>query len=519
MGICLNLHYLWGKYLSDMDKLPLISLLLLTFPISAIVLWGVRDPAKVRLVALAAVGVDLLICLTLLGGYRSDVAGFQWMEIRRWIPSMEVYYRVGVDGISILFLPLTALLFIGTVLASWNRVQHMPRLYYTCILMLKTVTMGIFCALDTVLFFFFWELTLVPIYFLVSLWGVGPHRRYAAAQYTLLMIASGIPLLLAFVLLAVDHAQLVDGRLVGLMFGLPELLASPPSPHFQTWLFFLLLLGLAPKIPTVPFHVWLPTMAREGPVVILAFMTGLKLGAYGVIRFLLPLAPDAAREYHWLLAGLGTAGLLYGAFLAISQTNLVVLLAYASISHVGLVLLGIATMNVTGIQGAIFQLLNFSLMASGLYFLTGFLQHRTGSTEAVNLGGLAKSMPFFAAFYLFFGLAGLGIPGTSGFPAEFLIFMGTLETHLGAGLAALAAMILGAGYFLNLFRKCFFGPVRGDTGGSVVDLGGRELVVVLVSSALILFLGFFPGLVLDQTAASANAWVDLMRPRIGGLPQ
>lgn len=496
-----------------MDRLPLISLLLLMFPLAAAIIWGIRDIVWVRRTALGAAGLNLIICLVILSGFHSDIAGFQWVETYPWIPDLGLSYRVGVDGLSVLFLPVTALLFMGIILSSWKQAQVMPRLYYTLLLLLQTATLGIFCAMDTILFFIFWELTVVPIYFLLSLWGIGPHRRYAAVQYTLLMIASGIPLLLAFVLLAVDHAQVVDGKLVGLMFSLPQLLATPTSTHFQTMLFFLLLAGLAPKVPIVPFHVWLPTMAREGPVGILAFMTGLKLGAYGVIRFLLPLAPDAAHEFHWLLAGLGTVGLLYGAFLALSQTNLLILLAYASISHVGLVLLGVAAMNQAGIQGAIFQLLNFSIIASGLSFLTGFLQHRTGSTEAVNLGGLAKTMPFFAAFYFFFGLASMGIPGTSGFPAEFLLIMSTLQTHTGAGLAVLAALILGAGYFLKLFRKCCFGPIRGEMTGCCVDLGGRELTIVLVLSALVLFFGIFPGLILDLIAVWADAWVNaLVKP-------
>ncbi|MBF0144949.1 MAG: NADH-quinone oxidoreductase subunit M [Magnetococcales bacterium] len=490
------------------NTFPLISLLFLTFPISTALLWGMRDASRVRWAALATTLVDLALCLAIVGGYQSEIAGFQWVETHPWIPSIGVHYRVGVDGISMWFLPLTALLFAGAVLASWNRVHTLIRLYYSLLLMLKTVTLGIFCALDTILFFFLWELTLIPIYFLVSLWGVGPHRRYAAVQYTLLMIASGIPLLMAFVLLAVEHSTHPTlAPLSGLVFSLPELLATPTSPAFQTLLFFLLLAGLAPKVPIVPFHVWLPTMAREGPVVVLAFMTGLKLGAYGMIRFLLPLAPKAAHDYHWLLAGLGTLGLLYGAFLALSQTNLLILLAYASISHVGLVLLGMTSMNLTGIQGAVFQLLNFTVISSGLYFMTGFLQHRTGSTEAINLGGLARTMPFFSACYLLFGLAGLGIPGTNGFPAEFLIFMSTLETHTGAGFAALAAVILGAGYFMNLFRKSFFGPVRHELHGNESDLNGRERTLALVLASLILLLGLAPNLLLDPMRVSAENWV------------
>ncbi len=493
--------------MNPMDKLPLISLLLVMFPLSALFIWRARNTCQIRRIALITVILELLVSLIILLGFDARVPGFQWVETHAWIPSIPIFYRVGVDGLSVWFLPLNALLFLGTILSSWNRVTTMPRLYYTLLLLLKTVTYGIFSALDTILFFFFWELALIPVYFLVSLWGVGPHRRYAAVQYTLLMIASGIPMLMAFVLLAVDHAHLVHGQQLGLTFSLPDLLATPASKPFQTLLFFLLLASLAPKLPMVPLHVWLPTMAREGPVVVLAIMTGLKLGAYAILRFLIPLAPLAMREYHWLLTGLGTASLLYGAFLALSQTNLLTLLAYASISHVGLVLLGLAAMNLSGLQGAIFQLINFSLIASGLFFLTGFIQHRTQSTEAVNLGGLARRMPMLTALYLLLGLASMGIPGTSGFPAEFLLLMGILDAHTGVGLAALAAMILGAGYFLNLFRKCFFGPALSETDGILEDLTTRELGIVLTLAAVVILLGFFPHLLLDQIAPTAQSWL------------
>ncbi|MBF0422690.1 MAG: NADH-quinone oxidoreductase subunit M [Magnetococcales bacterium] len=488
-----------------MENLPLISLLFSMFPVATIVLWSLRHPASARWIALTTTLLELGISFIILRGYRPEISGFQFTEIHPWIPFIHVYYRVGVDGISVLFLPLTAVLFLGAILTSWQRVTTMTRLYYTLLLFLKTVTFGIFCALDTILFFLFWELALVPIYFLISLWGAGPHRRYSAVQYTLLMIASGIPLLLAIILLAIDHAH---SHQSGLLFSLPDLLASPATPRFQTLLFFLLLAGLAPKVPLVPFHVWLPTMAREGPAVVLAFMSGVKLGAYGIIRLLLPLAPVAAQDYHWLLAGMGTAGLLYGAFLALSQTNLLMLLAYASISHVGLVLLGIASLNLTGIQGAVFQLINFSLIASSLFFLTSFLQHRIQTTEAVNLGGIASSMPLLASFFLFFGLASMGLPGTCGFPAEFLLLMSALKTHSGAGLAALATMILAAGYFLNLFRKSFLGQTHHQLQGPLDDLLPRELAILLMLATPVILFGLFPQPILDHIAAATIPWVE-----------
>ena len=382
--------------------------------------------------------------------------------------------------------------------------RTLPRLYYTLLLILESATLGIFCALDTILFFLFWELTLVPIFFLISLWGVGPHRRYAAVKYTLMLLGGGVPLLFGFLLLAFHHASLGDG---GLVFDYPSLLATALPVELRTTVFFLLLLGFAVKAPVFPLHTWLPTVAMEGPASIAAIMTGLKLGIYGMIRFAVPLAPAAAQEYHWLLAGLGVIGILYGAMMALSQTNLRRMLAFSSISHVGLVLLGIAAFNLQGIQGALYQLLNFSIVAGGIFLLTGYLHHRVGSTDIISLGGVARSMPLLAAFFFLFGLAGMGVPGTNGFPAEFLLILSALETHTGAGLAALAGVVLGAAYFLGIYRRAFLGPSQHAAVSDALDLGRRELLVVIVLAALILAGGLFPNAILDLTRVASLDWV------------
>jgi len=488
--------------------LPLISLMIITLPVGALLIWLVPNERYARGIALATVVVDLVLALLILAGFDSAQPGFQLVEKIDWIPSLNIHYQLGVDGISVLFLPLSTLLFSGIILASWNNVRRLPRLYYTLLMILESATLGIFCALDTMLFFFFWELTLVPVYFLISLWGIGPHRRYAAVKYTLFMMAGGVPLLFGFLILAFDQA-VVSGAGVpgGLVFDYTMLLEQTLPVEMQTLVFFLLLLGFAVKMPVFPFHTWLPTVAMEGPVSIAAIMTGLKLGVYGLIRFAIPLAPQAALEYHWVLAGLGVIGLLYGALAALAQTNLRRMLAFASLSHVGLVVLGIASFSVYGIQGAIFQLLNFSIVASGIFLLAGFLHQRVGSTDIISLSGVAKTMPLLAAFFLFFGLASMGVPGTSGFPAELLLILSALSSHTGAGLAALFTVILGAGYFLGMYRRAFLGPVRSTVIAEAMDLRRRELLLVLVLIALVLLLGLWPGSVLDITRTASEAWV------------
>lgn len=490
-----------------MSDWPLLSLLLLAYPAGALLLWTLPKALSARAFALAWHGLGGVLALIVLAHFEPAQADFQLREQAEWIPSLNVHYAVGIDGISVLFLPATALLFLGAALASWNSVHHLPRLYHSLMLLLAGATLGIFCALDTLLFYLFWELSLVPLYFLISLWGLGPHRSYAATKYTLFMFGGGVPLLFGFLLLAFNHASLSGGVLqAGLSFDLPTLLGTPLQGQVGQAVFLLLLLGFAVKTPVFPLHHWLPLLAMEGPVAVVALLTGLKLGAYGLIRFATPLAPEAAQDLHGVLAGLGVIGLVYGAVAALAQTNLRAMLAYASVSHVGLVLLGISAFSLQGMQGAVLQLLNFTVVAGGAFLATAFLQRRLGTTDVAGLGGAARPMPLLAGFLLFFGLAGMGLPGTSGFPAEFLLLAATLQAHAGAGLAALFVLVLGAAYFLDLYRRIFFGPVVRDAVARAQDLRPRELGLLLLLAAIILVFGLFPSLLLDFTTPTLARW-------------
>jgi NADH-quinone oxidoreductase subunit M len=485
-----------------------LTLLLLAYPAGAILVWLAPRPEMARSVALVVNVIGLILAALILAGFDPSQAGFQMVARAPWIPSLNIDYAVGVDGISVLFLPATALLFLGVNLASWNSVRELPRLYHSLLLLQTGATLGVFTAVDTMLFFLFWELSLVPFYFLVSLWGVGPHRGYAATKYTLIMLGGGVPLLFGFILLAFNHAAFSGAGLPGgLSFDLATLLNTPLPDRLEWIVFLLLFLGFAVKTPVFPLHTWLPLMSMEGPVAVVALLTGLKLGAYGLIRFAVPLAPDAAHHLHWLLAGLGAFGLLYGAVAALAQTNLRAMLAYSSLSHVGLVLLGIASFNLQGVQGAVLQLVNFTLVSGGLFLITAFVQQRLGSTDLLALGGAARSIPLLASFFLFFGLAGMGVPGTSGFPAELLILVSAIQTHTGAGLAALFGMVVGAGYFLNLYRRAFLGPVVNATVAAASDLRPRELFLLLAFAGLILIFGLYPSPLLEVIRPAAEAWV------------
>lgn len=488
--------------------LPLLILMLLVLPIGATLVWLLPDPRQSRWAALGAGLANLGLSLWVLARFDPGNGGFQLVERLPWIPTLNVHFLIGVDGISVAFLPLTAALFLGVILTTWNARRPLPRLYYSLLLLLETATIGIFCALDTMLFFLFWELSLVPLFFLVSLWGVGPNRRFAATKYTLLMLVGGVPLLFGFLLIAFNHADLIgSGIPAGLSFDYRSLLSTPLPDALETTVFFLLLVGFAVKIPVFPFHTWLPVAAGDGPVGILALLTGLKLGAYGLIRFAVPLAPGAAQEYHWLLAGLGVVGILYGALAALAQTNLRRMLAYSSISHVGLVVLGVASFNLAGLQGAVFQLLNFTVVAGGLFLLTAFLHQRTGTTEVGSLGGIARTMPRLSAFFLLLGLASIGLPGSGGFPAELLLILSAFESHIGSGLAALLGVVLGSAYFLGAYRRAFLGPVANPAVRDAQDLRPRELGIALVLGFLVLAPGLYPQAVLDLTRTSGQAWL------------
>lgn len=489
--------------LTGMD-FPWLSLLLLMLPLGA-VLTALFPGKEARWAALTTAILALALALVVTVGFNPRDPGFQFVETTPWMPDLGVAYRLGIDGLSVLFLPFTALLFIGVILASWNAIRTLPRLYFALLLVLECAMMGIFTALDTILFFLFWELTLAPLFFLISLWGSGANRRYAGVKYSLFMLAGGLPLLVGFVVLAIHHPG-------GLSFSYVELLQDSRDYGVQVTVFFLLLVGFGVKTPLFPLHTWLPVVAQEGPATTAALLTGLKVGAYGLLRFALPLAPEAAQDFRWVLVGLGMIGVLYGAVTALSQTSLRRMLAFSSLSHVGLVVLGIAALSQQGIQGAVFQLLNFTLVAGGLFLITGFLHQRTGSTEILSLGGVAKSMPLLAALFFFLGLASIGMPTTSGFPAEFLLIVSVLETHTGAGLVVLFVVILSAAYFLSFYRKAFLGEARHDIIRDAPDLKRREMGILLLIVILVLAFGFYPQGILDMTETSSQHWVGLMQP-------
>jgi len=493
-------------------EFPLLSILIGLPLFGALGVGFIRNLQAAKWSALLIAALELAVALFTLGQFEADKGNeLQWVEHHAWIERLNIEYFIGVDGVSILLLPLSALLTLLTLLATWNSVQRLPQFHLALLLALEGITMGVFTAMDMMLFFLFWELTLPPIFFLIGLWGIGPGRRAAAIKYTLVMLFGGVALLFAVILLAFNHAEATQGAIPeDLAFSLPALLTTPLSGYKEAAVFLLLMLGFAVKAPLLPFHTWLPTVAMEGSTQMTALLTGLKLGVYGIIRFALPLAPTAAVEYNWTLGIIGAVTLIYGALVALQQSNFRRLLAYASISHIGLIVVGLSSLNIQGIQGALFQLVNFSVDASALMLIAGFIHHRLGSTERIHMGGLAKVMPRLTGFYFLFMLASLGLPGTNGFPAELLLVVSALTSHPSLSIAALAGTVLSAAYMLTFTRRAFMGPAASAAVNQLQDLRPRELGVLCLFAALVIGFGMRPQMVLDSQKAAAEAWLNHM---------
>ncbi len=490
------------------SSLPVLSLAIV-FPLLALIgLVSLRQSRSIRYYALGVALAELLLTALPLLLFDFDSNRIQFIERMNWIPGLNIGYVVGVDGLSVVFPFLTAWVNLAVIVATWPRLQHQARLPLASLFILESMTIGVFCALDLVLFLLFWELTLVPVFLLVNRYGIGPERHHAAVKYTLLMLGGSAALLTGFLLLAINHAEQLGLPLSsGFSFDYLTLLHVPVASEMQSVIFWLLLSGFAVRVPAIPFHTWLPTLALEGPLGLTAWLGGLNLGLYGILRIAIPLAPGAAHAYKdWLLA-LGLGGLIYAGLMALRQTNLRCMLAWASISHAGAILAGITSLTVQGVQGALLQLTNLSIVLTGLFLLAEFIRQRTATTELAELDGLARLMPRFTALFLLLGLAAIGTPGTGSFSAGLLLLIGTFKAHTGAGLAMLSGNVLTASYFFNACRQVFPGtpPPHNLTDG--MDLRPRETLLAVIMVILSLLPGLMPNLFTTLTQKSVTVWI------------
>jgi len=443
-----------------------------------------RSPAVVKALALFGSLVSLLVTIPLVTRWSVDQAGLQFEERLVWIDSLNAYYHLGVDGLSMWFVPLTAFITVIAVLAGWKAIEQRVAQYYAAFLILSGLMIGVFCAVDGLLFYVFFEATLIPMYIIVGVWG-GPNRVYAAIKFFLYTLLGSLLMLVALVYLYQASGGSFD------VFAWQRL---PLSLSVQTLLFLAFFAAFAVKVPMWPVHTWLPDAHVEAPtagsVVLAAIM--LKLGAYGFLRFSLPIAPDAAHELAPLVIALSLIAVVYIGFVALVQTDMKKLVAYSSIAHMGFVTLGFFIFSPIGMQGAIAQMISHGFVSGAMFLCIGVMYDRTHSRNIADYGGVVNTMPRFAAFMMLFAMANCGLPGTSGFVGEFLVILGAVQFNFWIGLAAGSTLVLGAAYSLWMYKRVIFGKVANAVVGELRDADGRELLALSLLAAAVLVMGVYP---------------------------
>jgi NADH-quinone oxidoreductase subunit M len=490
---------------------PILTTLVFLPAVTMVVLAFMRHDRALRRAALAGAVAVLGLSLLLTAGFERGAADFQYAEQVPWVEAIGLTYHLAVDGVSILFVPLTALLVVVVLLSSWTSVRYQPKAYLMAVLGFETAAMGVFTSVDLILFFVFWELMLIPTYVLIKGWGDGPQRGRAALRYVLSMLLGSTALLIGFILIGVSYRS-APGSGGALSFDLPVLMGSPLPLGTQTAVFFLLAFAFALKGPVFPFHAWMPAALLEGPIGMAVFLAGLKMGVFGFLRFVLPLASDAFAAWNWLVAVIGVVAVLYGALIALVQSDLRRLLAFASVSHVGLAMLGLSSLNAQGVQGALFLITNLGLVSTAMLLVAGFVHQRVGSTDLAALGGLARRTPALTTFALIASLGAIALPGTSGFPGEFLILLGAFRAHGWPATIAVVTVVLAAAYVLVFFERAYHGRIRSTIVEAAADLRPQETVTAGILSVAIVALGLFPAAVLTYSSGSVDHLVDRLDP-------
>jgi NADH-quinone oxidoreductase subunit M len=456
---------------------------------------GAKD--NMRRVALITTVFTFLVSLFIWGGFDPQNPGFQFEESSEWLGG-NIGYRMGVDGISMLFVILTTFLMPFCILASWNSVQMRVKEYMIAFLVLETLMIGVFCALDLVMFYVFFEAGLIPMFLIIGVWG-GKRRVYASYKFFLYTLLGSVLMLIALMAMYWD-AGTTD---------IPTLMAHGFPAGMQTWLWLAFFASFAVKMPMWPVHTWLPDAHVEAPTagsVILAAIL-LKMGGYGFLRFSLPMFPLASETFAPLVFTLSVVAIVYTSLVALAQEDIKKLIAYSSVAHMGYVTMGIFTMTEQGVQGAVFQMLSHGIVSGALFLCVGVIYDRMHTRDISAYGGLVNRMPFYAVAFLIFTMANVGLPGTSGFVGEFLTLMGAFQVNTWVALIATSGVILSAAYALFLYKRVVFGALDKESLKSIMDLSLRERVIIVPMIILTILFGFYPAPILDATAASVTALV------------
>jgi NADH-quinone oxidoreductase subunit M len=445
--------------------------------------------------------VTFLLSLGLLRGWDDTQAGFQFVESRPWIPQWGITYGLGVDGISLWLVLLTTFLVPLIFLAGWNSLKKYPKEYVFSFLLMETAMIGAFLATDLLLFYIFFELMLLPMYLVIGVWG-GANRIYAAIKFFLFTIAGSLLMLLGIIYLVFQNA-----RQTGLpTFTVTELYGTQLLPTAQLLLFFAFTLAFAIKVPLFPLHTWLPDAHVEAPTggsIILAGVM-LKMGTYGFLRFVLPFFPESTFRWAGLMIALSVIGIIYGALVAWVQPDMKKLVAYSSVSHLGFCVLGIFALNQSSIEGSILQMVSHGLSTGALFMLVGVVYERRHTRLLADYGGIARTMPVFAVFFVISVLSSVGLPGLNGFIGEFLILSGSFQTHPVAATIAASGVILAAIYLLWLVQKVFFGPITNEENRSIPDIAWNEVAAVVPLVVFMVWIGVHPNTFLKKMEPSVK---------------
>jgi len=463
------------------------------FPVLAL---GSERRPLVRWLALAVAIAGFAVTLPLYSGFNHSTAEMQFVELAPWIPRFDIHYFLGVDGISVLFILLNSFITVLVVLAGWQVIEEKSAQYMAAFLIMSGLMNGIFASLDAMLFYVFFEASLIPMYIIIGVWG-GPNRVYAAFKFFLYTLAGSLLLLVSLFYLYLES---------GGSFNLLDWHQLPLGMKPQMLIFLAFLVAFAVKVPMWPVHTWLPDAHVEAPtggsVVLAAIM--LKLGAYGFVRFSLPILPDASHEMAPFMIALSLIAVVYIGFVALVQADMKKLVAYSSISHMGFVTLGFFIFNAIGVEGALVQMISHGFVSAAMFLCIGVMYDRMHSRQIADYGGVVNTMPKFAALFMFFAMANCGLPATSGFVGEFMVILGAIQANFWVGFAAATTLVLGAAYTLWMYKRVAFGAVANDHVAHLTDIGGREFLVLGLLALAVLAMGIYPFPFTDVMHASVD---------------
>lgn len=479
----------------DLPLLSLLTFLPLLAAIGIAFLRGDNVDQTARGIALSVSSLVLVLALYMMVQFVPSQTGFQFVEKFEWFPALGLSYHMGVDGISLFFVVLSALLTPICILASWESITKRVREYMIAFLVLESLMIGTFCALDAVLFYVFFEAVLIPMFIIIGVWG-GARRVYSAFKFFLYTLLGSVLMLLA-VLYMITQAGTAD---------IPTLMTTMFAPNVQIWLWLAFFASFAVKMPMWPVHTWLPDAHVEAPTAGSVILAGvlLKMGGYGFLRFSLPMLPDATQFFVPLIFGLSVIAIIYTSLVALVQKDMKKLIAYSSVAHMGFVTLGIFTLNQQGVEGAIFQMISHGIISGALFLCVGVVYDRLHTRDLDRYGNLAVNMPVYAAVFMIMMLGSVGLPGTSGFVGEFLSLLGAFQVNTVVATVAGFGVVLGAAYMLLLYRKVVFGPKINDDASEMKDLNTREFALFLPLVILVLWLGIAPSYVLNRVGPSVQ---------------